>query len=161
MDETARKHIRDIEQYRQSAAATCFICDLVGGRNQHHVFYDDGFAIGFLSKYPSLRGHALVAPRQHREMVTGDFTEDEYLGLQSIVYRVGEAIRKVVESERLYIMSMGSQQANRHVHWHLAPLPEGVPFEKQQFAAFMAEAGYLDLPDAEMAALAESIRKLL
>lgn len=94
-------------------------------------------------------------------MVTGDFTSDEYLALQALVYRVGEAVRQLVETERLYIMSMGSDQANRHVHWHVAPLPPGVPFEKQQFAAFMAEAGYLDLSDSETEELASGLRSLL
>lgn len=103
----------------------------------------------------------LVAPKRHLEMVTGDFTSDEYLALQALVYRVGEAVRQLVETERLYIMSMGSDQANRHVHWHVAPLPPGVPFEKQQFAAFMAEAGYLDLSDSETEELASGLRSLL
>ncbi len=159
--EESRKYIESLEEYRRQSATTCFICDLVEGKNPHQLIYEDAATVGFLSKFPSLWGHALVAPKQHRERVTGDFTAKEYLQIQSVVYRVGEAIRSVVDNERLYIMSMGSQQANRHVHWHVAPLPPGVPFENQQFAAFMAEAGYLDPAPEEMASLAESIRKLM
>ena len=29
-------------------------------------------------------------------------------------------------------------RANAHVHWHVAPLPPGVPYEQQQFRAVMA-----------------------
>jgi len=35
----------------------------------------------------------LVAPRAHREEATGDFALEEYLELQAIVHRIGEAIR--------------------------------------------------------------------
>jgi hypothetical protein len=54
----------------------------------------------------------------------------------------------LLPTERLYVLSLGSQQANRHVHWHLAPLPPGVPYEQQQTALFAPELGTLDIPDA-------------
>jgi hypothetical protein len=54
-------------------------------------------------------------------------------------------------------MSLGSQQGNRHVHWHVAPLPPGVPYEYQQLAAFSWGRGVLDLPEHELAALAQRI----
>jgi ATP adenylyltransferase len=53
-------------------------------------------------------------------------------------------------------MSLGSQSGNRHVHWHVAPLPPGVPYQEQQFAAFSWDRGVLALPD-DMADLARRI----
>lgn len=41
------------------------------------------------------------------------------------VYRVARAVEQVVPSERTYVLSLGSQQGNAHVHWHIAPLPPG------------------------------------
>jgi diadenosine tetraphosphate (Ap4A) HIT family hydrolase len=102
-----------------------------------------------------------VAPREHREEVTGDFTENEYAALQRVVHRVGEAVRNAVPTERLYVTCLGSQQGNKHVHWHVAPLPPGVPFEQQQGAALSWKRGILDLSDDEMTELAESIRAAL
>jgi ATP adenylyltransferase len=90
----------------------------------------------------------------------GDFTPDEYARLQRVVHRVGEAIRRVVPTERLYILSLGSRQGNRHVHWHLAPLPPGVPFEEQQLAALDTDI-CLDLSEAEMTELAQKLRDAL
>jgi hypothetical protein len=55
------------------------------------------------------------------------------------------------------VLSLGSQQANRHVHWHLAPLPPGVPFEQQQLAALASDLRLI-ADEAEMAALAAQIR---
>jgi ATP adenylyltransferase len=92
--------------------------------------------------------------------VTADFTRDEYLQLQEAVQRVGEAVRRVVPTERLYILSLGSQQGNRHVHWHVAPLPPGVPFERQQFAALDTNER-LDLSADELTELAARIRTAL
>ncbi|HWF77334.1 MAG TPA: HIT family protein [Caulobacteraceae bacterium] len=155
----------DLDAYiERSTRGPCFICRLVAGDPdyRHHVVYEDDFAIAFLNKWPVLAGYTLVCPKAHREQVTGDFTEAEYLRLQSLVRRVGEAVRDVTEAERVYILSLGSQQANRHVHWHVAPLPSGVPAEEQQFAALdVTRAGYLRLSDAEMADIARRIREAL
>jgi diadenosine tetraphosphate (Ap4A) HIT family hydrolase len=59
----------------------------------------------------------------------------------------------------LYILSLGSQQGNRHIHWHIAPLPPGVPFMEQQLEALRIENGVLDLSDQEMDDLARRIRR--
>jgi diadenosine tetraphosphate (Ap4A) HIT family hydrolase len=154
-----RRRFIDFEQLRRDLGDECFICKLIRGDPDflHHVFYEDVDAIAFLNKLPILYGHSLVAPRRHLEQVTADFTRPEYEALQGVVYEVGEAIRAVVPTERLYVLSLGSQQGNRHVHWHLVPLPPGVPFEEQQLNA-LNRADCLELPDSEMAALAEQLR---
>jgi diadenosine tetraphosphate (Ap4A) HIT family hydrolase len=153
----------DMDGYVQRIqTGPCFICEMVAGRRAgNHVIYEDDTAIVFLNKYPVLYGYTLVAPRAHREQVTGDFPLDEYLALQRLIYRVGEAVQQVVPTERLYILSLGSQQGNRHVHWHIAPLPPGVPFAEQQLEALHVQNGVLPLTDAEMAALAARIRAAL
>ena len=55
-------------------------------------------------------------------------------------------------------MSLGSQSGNRHVHWHVAPLPPGVPYREQQLAALSWERGVVALPDHDMADLAGRLR---
>jgi hypothetical protein len=52
-------------------------------------------------------------------------------------------------------------QGNAHVHWHVAPLPPGVPYEQQQFEALRAENGVLDIPEHERAAFAARVRARL
>ena len=155
----------DLEAYvRTSQTGPCFICELVAGNPAypHHVVYEDERSIAFLNRYPTLYGYVLVAPKEHREQVTGDFAPAEYLALQRVIYRVAEAVRQEVDAERVYLLSLGSQQGNRHVHWHIAPLPAGVPYEKQQLAALnLEQAGVLRLSDEEMAALARRLRARL
>jgi diadenosine tetraphosphate (Ap4A) HIT family hydrolase len=155
----------DVEAYTryvQEGAATgrCFICEIVQGlRDDHLLVFRDDVVVAFLAKAPTLLGCCLVAPVQHRTNVVADFTEDEYLAVQERVHRVGRALIRTVPTERLYILSLGSHQGNAHVHWHVAPLPPGVPYDQQQYAALMHENGYLHIPDAEQRTLAERIRR--
>jgi ATP adenylyltransferase len=138
----------------------CFICEMVSGRKDgNHIIYQDKLFIAFLNKYPVLYGYVLVAPIEHKEQVTTDFTLDEYLALQRGIYQVAEALRRTVETERVYILSLGSQQGNRHVHWHIAPLPYGIPFKQQQLEALSIENGFLDIPESERVELANRIRE--
>lgn len=152
----------DFEAIRGHLAGRCFICEMLAGNPEfrHHIVYEDENAVAFLNRYPTLYGYVLVAPKAHREHVTGDFGRDEYLALQAVVHRVGEALRRVVPTERLYILSLGSQEGNRHVHWHVAPLPPGVPFEQQQLAALDSNC-VLDLAEDEMAELAARVRRAI
>lgn len=73
------------------------------------------------------------------------------------MYRVARAVAAAVPTERLYSLSLGSQQGNAHLHWHVAPLPPGVPYREQQFYALMSENGVLDVDDRSQAALARAI----
>jgi diadenosine tetraphosphate (Ap4A) HIT family hydrolase len=152
----------DFEAIRARLRGRCFICEMLAGNLEfrHHVVYEDETAVAFLNRYPTLYGYVLVAPREHREQVTSDFRRDEYLALQEVVHRVGEAVRRVVPTERLYILSLGSQAGNRHVHWHIAPLPPRVPFAQQQLAALDSNR-VLDLSDDEMADLAARIHRAI
>jgi ATP adenylyltransferase len=153
----------DLASYAERVrTAPCFICELVRGNLQgNHIILSTSSAIVFLNKYPTLYGYTLVAPLEHKEGVTSDFTPDEYLDLQRLVYSVAETVRQEVPAERVYILSLGSQQGNRHVHWHVAPLPPGVPFEEQQLEALRATNGTLDIPEEEMRALASRLRARL
>lgn len=146
---------RQPDAYLDLARRACFICELLAGNPDypHHIAHRDDRAVVFASRFPSVLGHFLVAPVDHREHAVADFTPDEYLALQAVVHRAGRALTDLLPTERLYVLSLGSQQANRHVHWHLAPLPPGVPYEQQQAAVFDPARGPLDIPDDELADL--------
>jgi diadenosine tetraphosphate (Ap4A) HIT family hydrolase len=117
----------DHDAYLALARKACFVCELLDGNPEypHHIAYRDETAVVFASRFPSVRGHLLVAPVRHLEHAVDDFPLDDYLAL--------------------------------HVHWHLAPLPPGTPYERQQAALFTPDAGHLRVPDHELAALAARI----
>ena len=159
-----RRQPFDLEEYVDRVqSGPCFICEIVAGdpEHRHHIIYQDDLAIVFLNKYPTLYGYTLVAPREHREQAPGDLTLDQYLALQRVIYRVAEALRQVVPTERVYILSLGSQQGNSHVHWHIVPLPPGVPYREQQLEALRMEKGVLKLSDHELKSLAARIRQAM
>jgi histidine triad (HIT) family protein/ATP adenylyltransferase len=139
------------------------VCAIVAGHPDypHHDVYEDDAAIAFLAWQPTLLGYCIVAPRRHVEDWVGGLGEDEYLALQRVVHRVAKAVAGVVPVERMYCLSLGSQQGNAHLHWHVAPLPPGVPYDRQQYHALMAENGVLNIDDGSQAALARAIRNCL
>lgn len=145
--------------HRKFQTQPCFVCRLVAGDENmpRYIFYEDDEAIAFLDGYPRTYGYSLVAPKEHREQVTADFTLEEYLDLQRLVYRITEAVREEVGAERMYLYTFGSNQGNAHVHWHVVPLPPGVPYEEQQGAWASWRKGVLRIPEEEMASLAARI----
>lgn len=143
----------------RTRSGPCFICEFLAGNlaYAHHTVAEDEEAVIFLSKYPTLRGYALVCPKAHREDLATDLSPEEYLRLQARVHRLSRALKRVFDAERIYVLSLGSHQGNSHLHFHVVPLPKGVPYEQQQYHALMAENGVLDIPADEMAALAREI----
>ncbi|PDT30783.1 HIT family protein [Rhizobium sp. L9] len=151
----------DLDRYLEGIKTRpCFICGCVANDPSffHHRVYEDSETIIFLSKYPTLQGYCLVCPREHREDLSKDLNKAEYLRLQEMVYLLSRALKTAFNAERIYVLSLGSQQANSHLHFHVAPLPRGVPLEKQQYNALMVENGILQIDELEMARLAERIR---
>jgi diadenosine tetraphosphate (Ap4A) HIT family hydrolase len=151
----------DLAAYEQRVrTGGCFVCAFLRGEPgfEHELLYDDGVHVAFLSRYPTLRGYALVVPRRHVTDVVRELTPTEYLALQAVVHKVARAINEVVPTERTYLLSLGSMQGNPHVHWHIAPLPPGVSYDQQQYHALMAENGVVEMTRDETARLGAAIR---
>ncbi|MBG0569348.1 HIT family protein [Actinoplanes aureus] len=154
----------DFEQYgRRVQEGPCFVCAFLAGHPdyRHNNLYEDDDIVAFLTRHPVQLGYCLVAPKRHVESWIDDMEEAEFLRFQSVVRRVARAVAATVPTERMYSLSLGSQQGNAHVHWHLAALPPGVPYNQQQFYAVMAENGVLPVDDASQSALAQRIREHL
>lgn len=141
----------------------CFVCQIVAENPQFpaHVIYEDEKTIAFLDKYPRQHDYTLVAPKEYLEQVTGDFDLGRYLELQRLIFHLSEAVRTEVGAERMYIFTFGSNQGNAHVHWHIAPLPPGTPYEAQQGAAVSWRNGVLKVPKDKMVDIAIRLRHRL
>ncbi|GLX00005.1 hypothetical protein Misp02_40910 [Microtetraspora sp. NBRC 16547] len=57
--------------------------------------------------------------------------------------------------------SLGSQQGNTHLHWHIAPLPPGTPYEQQQYHALMTGNGVIPWSARQALDLAARLRAAL
>lgn len=150
-----------VEQMERARNGPCFVCAYLSGHPdyRHETIHRDDHVVAFLSRYPTLLGYIIVAPRAHIVDVTGD--RELFRRVTDVVHDVAEALKATVPTERVYLMSLGSHQGNAHVHWHVAPLPPGVSYERQQFYAVMAENGILDVEPEAQAALATRIRSIL
>jgi histidine triad (HIT) family protein len=68
-------------------------------------------------------------------------------------------VRQALKPERVYILSLGSQQAVAHVHWHVVPCPPGMPMEQQGLPLLDAtERGILQLTPEEGETLVALLR---
>lgn len=157
---TERKAM-DLEAYMERArSGPCFVCAFLDGDPgyPHHTVYEDDDHVAFLDRWPTLPGKVLVAPKAHVEHVVRDLDEAAYTRIMLFVRKVALAVERTLGSERTYLYSLGSQEGNSHLHWHIATLPPGVPYEEQQFHVLMTENGVLDVPPGEMAGLAARLR---
>src|SRR4051794_37525077 len=147
------------EYVQRITTGACFICAMQRGDPgyEHELIASDDAHIAFLSRYPTLPGYALVAPRAHREQVVADFDDTAFMAMMAFVRRVARGVEAVLRPERTYLLSLGSQQGNAHVHWHIAALPPGVPYREQQYHALMAENGILATTPQTQADLAARI----
>ncbi|MEU0804561.1 HIT family protein [Streptomyces sp. NPDC005970] len=151
----------DLETYTARARrGPCFVCAFVSGDPDyaHHTVFEDDDHVAFLDRWPTLTGKVLVAPKRHIEHVVRDLDPEAYGRLMLVVREVALAMEDCVGAERTYLYSLGSQQGNAHLHWHIAGLPPGTPYERQQFAALMTENGVLAMAPEEASDMAGRIR---
>ncbi|MBA2809301.1 HIT family protein [Streptomyces sp. KM273126] len=152
----------DVEAYETRArSGPCFVCAFLSGHPDysHHMVFEDEDHVAFLDRWPTLPGKVLVAPRRHIEHVVRELDQDAYVRLMLVVREVALAVEDCVGAERTYLYSLGSQQGNAHLHWHIAGLPPDVPYERQQFHALMAENGVLSNRPEEASDMAARIRE--
>ncbi|NUO97803.1 MAG: HIT family protein [Nonomuraea sp.] len=160
-----RKVRLDLDAYETRVrSAPCFICAIVSedpAYGLEQILYEDDDHLAFLARYPTMPGYTLVSPKRHVEHAVRDLDEDAYLAMMRVVRKVALAVESVVPSERTYVLSLGSQQGNSHLHWHVAPLPPGTPYREQQYHALMAENGLIEWSQAQAEELAARIRQAL
>ncbi|MER7201567.1 HIT family protein [Streptomyces sp. CB01635] len=159
-----KREAMDLDAYvARTRTSPCYICAYLAGdpEHRHETVYEDDAHVAYLDKYPTLPGKVLVAPKAHIEHVVRDLDEAAYGRLMLVVRRVALAVEAVFAPERTYLLSLGSAQGNSHVPWHIAGLPQGVPYEQQQYRALMTENGVLAHTAEESAGIADRLRRAI
>lgn len=158
------RHDMDLAAYTERARrGPCFVCAFVAGHPDyvHETVYEDGDHVAFLDRWPTVPGKVLVAPKAHVEHAVRELDAAAYTRLMLVVRHVALAVEDVCAPERTYVYSLGSQQGNAHLHWHIAGLPPSTPYSEQQFHALMTENGVLPVTPEEAAAMAVRLRAAL
>jgi histidine triad (HIT) family protein len=86
----------------------------------YKVAEDDHF-IAFLDIDPNAKGHTLCVPKKEVDKLL-DLDEETYIGLMQFARKVGLAIEKTVDCNRVGMSVIGLEVP--HVHVHLIPINE-------------------------------------
>jgi histidine triad (HIT) family protein len=130
----------------------CIFCDILSGKRDGHVIYEDDLHIAFLDKYPIDTGHCLVIPREHHEKIT-DMKSLAVGEMFSVVPKIAKAILDATGASAFSLGQNNGRAAKQiipHVHIHIIPRYDhkGTVWTKRSI-----EEG------AELEKLAEKIKK--
>ncbi len=130
---------------------TCIFCDILDGKKDGHILYEDDSHVSFLDKYPIDVGHSLLIPRQHHEKIT-DMTPENVGKLFSLVPKIARGILAGTNADAFSIAQNNGRAAKQiipHVHIHIIPRynSKGTIWTKRQISN-----------DSELEELAKKIR---
>ena len=133
---------------------SCIFCDILSGKRDGHILYEDDSHISFLDKYPIDVGHSLVVPKQHHEKIT-DMTPEDVGNAFSIVPKIAKAVLDATGADAFSLGQNNGRAAKQiipHVHIHIIPRynSKGTVWTKRQISS-----------DDELSELAKKIRSFL
>ena len=102
---------------------TCIFCDILAGKRDGHIVYEDNKHIAFLDKYPIDDGHALVIPKKHFERIT-DMDSNDVGEIFSIVPKIAKAVLSGAGADAFSLAQNNGKAAKQiipHVHIHIIP----------------------------------------
>lgn len=132
----------------------CVFCKIVRNELPSHRVFEDDHVVAFLDRHPFVRGHLVVAPRDHYPTV--------YEAPPPVVARTAEVLPRLVAAVRdamgsdgaMVVMNAGPPgQLVFHLHWHIVPRSHGDEFSRRGFGA--------RAPDPNPSETAEAIRRSL
>ncbi len=130
----------------------CLFCDILSGKKNGHLIYEDDQHISILDKYPIDTGHSLIIPRKHHEKIT-DMNPSDVGEMFSIVPKIAKAILDATGADAFSVGQNNGRAAKQivpHVHVHIIPRynHKGSIWTKRSIE-----------DDAELSKLAEKIKK--
>ena len=133
---------------------SCIFCDILDGKRDGHILYEDDSHIAFLDKYPIDVGHSLVIPRKHHEKIT-DMNPQDVGNVFSLVPKIASAILDATGADAFSLGQNNGRAAKQiipHMHIHIIPRynHKGTVWTKRQISN-----------DDELSELAKKIRTIL
>ena len=102
---------------------TCIFCDILDGKRESHIVYEDEHHIAFLDKYPIDDGHTLVIPKRHYERIT-DMDSNDVGTIFSLVPKIAKAVLSGAGADAFSLAQNNGKAAKQiipHVHIHIIP----------------------------------------
>jgi len=116
-----KKEKFDISKLKKIEKNECFICNRKIPKEE--IIFEDERFIVFLDMFPPTKEYSILAPKKHVEDIT-ELSEQEYLNLQKVLYKVSVAIKSAFNPKRICLMNSGGLLT--HFHFHLIPMYEEV-----------------------------------
>ena len=101
----------------------CIFCDILEGKREGHIVYEDEKHIAFLDKYPIDDGHTLVIPKKHYERIT-DMDSNDVGELFSLIPKIAKAVLLGAGADAFSLAQNNGKAAKQiipHVHVHIIP----------------------------------------
>jgi histidine triad (HIT) family protein len=131
----------------------CVFCDLVAGKGESSVVYEDEELVGLMDLHPVNPGHVLLVAKTHAPALA-DLDEDSGAHAFRIAMRMQQAIRRShVKCEGVNVFVADGEAAFQdvfHFHLHVIPRYEG--------DSFKIEADWQEAPRTELDRVAADIR---
>lgn len=137
----------------------CIFCRIVRGSQPSTKLFEDEHLLAFMDFKPITKGHVLIIPKEHVELLTE--LEDNLAGEMLIAAKkAGLAIKKSKLNCRgiNYILSDGTEAGQEiyHVHLHVVPRYRG-----DGFGLRMPEKDIEEIDEKKLERTAAKIRKYL
>ena len=101
----------------------CIFCDILDGKRDAHIVYEDENHIAFLDKYPIDDGHTLVIPKKHYERIT-DMDSNDVGHIFSLIPKIAKAVLSGAGADAFSLAQNNGKAAKQiipHVHIHIIP----------------------------------------
>jgi diadenosine tetraphosphate (Ap4A) HIT family hydrolase len=137
----------------------CIFCAIIRGKRPSTKVLETEDVVAFMANKPITKGHVLVIPKKHAELLTE--LEDNLTGKMLVAAkRVGLALKKSKLNCRgiNYVLADGMEagQAIYHVHLHVIPRYRG-----DGFGLRMPESDEEETEEKDLDRIATKIRKTL
>ena len=110
----------------------CIFCEIVAGRADASVVYEDDHVIAFLDLFPVNEGHTLVVPKTHATYLN-DMDAETGMRVFAAAQRLAQAVRDSgIRCEGVNLVLADGEAAGQevfHVHLHVLPRYAGDQFE--------------------------------
>lgn len=116
---------------REPASPGCVFCELIAGRGEKSVAFEDDLCVVLLDSHPVTEGHSLVIPRRHAVHLR-ELEDETWAHLCVVAKKVEVAIRAAIprcEGINLFAADgVAAFQRVRHIHLHVLPRYRGDSF---------------------------------
>lgn len=99
----------------------CVFCEIVAGRADAHVVFEDDVVLAMLDRSPVFKGHVLVVPRVH-VVTLPDLPTDVVGHYFSRVQRIADVVPRALDAHGTFVaINNIVSQSVAHLHTHVVP----------------------------------------